>query len=175
MHDICNRHLRIPLNASWLDANQDALWGIHKCIPHNASWLDANIFVLELKGIISDSLRLRKIFKPFRNTEKYLSITICTIFPQKNHINLTEKQLEKLWKIKIQMICYWKHRLELIIAGENNSKQTKNCLSFQKYTVSKRVVVPSKLLQWSSLWICKQNLGVWKKSEVWNWQLLQSI
>ena len=41
------------------------------------------------KGTISDSLRLRKIFKPFRNKEKYLSITPCTIFPQ----NIAYKRL----------------------------------------------------------------------------------
>ena len=38
-----------------------------------------------IKGIISDSLRLRKIFKPFRNKEKYLSITTCIIFLRKSH------------------------------------------------------------------------------------------
>ena len=37
------------------------------------------------KGTISDSLGLRKIFKLFRNKEKYLSITTWTIFPQKSH------------------------------------------------------------------------------------------
>ena len=36
-----------------------------------------------LKGTISDSLGLRKIFKPFRNKETYLSITTWTIFSQK--------------------------------------------------------------------------------------------
>ena len=49
--------------------------------------------VFGVKGTISDSLRLRKIFKPFRNKDKYLSITTCTIFTLKNHINLTEKGL----------------------------------------------------------------------------------
>ena len=36
-----------------------------------------------IKWTISDSPRLRKVFKPFRNEGKYLSITTCTIFPQK--------------------------------------------------------------------------------------------
>ena len=39
-----------------------------------------------LKGAISDSLGLRKIFKPFRNKEKYLFIKTCTTFPQQNRI-----------------------------------------------------------------------------------------
>ena len=36
-----------------------------------------------IKWTISDNPRLRKVFKPFRSEEKYLSITTCTIFPQK--------------------------------------------------------------------------------------------
>ena len=36
-----------------------------------------------IKWTISDSPRLRKVFKPFRNEGKYLLITTCTIFPQK--------------------------------------------------------------------------------------------
>ena len=46
-----------------------------------------------VKGTINDSFGLRKIFKPFRKKEKYISITTCTIFFSKHRINLTEKQL----------------------------------------------------------------------------------
>ena len=35
-----------------------------------------------IEGTISDSLGLSKIFKPFGNKEKYLSIITCTIFSQ---------------------------------------------------------------------------------------------
>ena len=38
------------------------------------------------------------------------------------------------------MISYKKHWLELIFAGENPFPKTKNCISFQKYAVCKRVV-----------------------------------
>ena len=39
----------------------------------------------DIKGTISDNLSLRKIFKPFRNKEKYLSITTYTIFLKQSH------------------------------------------------------------------------------------------
>ena len=60
---------------------------------HNDSvWIMINSLIEScIKGTISDRLRLRKIFKPFRNKEKYLSITTCNIVSKKNHIDLTEK------------------------------------------------------------------------------------
>ena len=48
-------------------------------------WGKVSGHCMRIKGTISNSLGLRKIFKPFRNKERYLSITTCTIFPQKSH------------------------------------------------------------------------------------------
>ena len=46
-----------------------------------------------------------------------------------------------------------------------------NCLSFQKYCFRESCCI-SKLLQWSSPWICKQKSGGLEKSEIWNWRSL---
>ena len=51
----------------------------------------------------------------------------------------------KTKNIKIEMINYKKHWLELIFAGENWFPTTKNCLSFQKYAVSVLITVKSIL------------------------------
>ena len=53
--------------------------------------LQQNLQLLMLKVTISDSLRLRKIFNPFRNREEYLSNHNMYHFSSNNRINLTEK------------------------------------------------------------------------------------
>ena len=71
-----------------------------------------DIVVRYIKGTISDSFVLRKVFKPSRIREKFLSI-ICTIF-------LEKKSHEFDRKIGFSSdFLPWAMSLEFIFAGEN--------------------------------------------------------
>ena len=73
----------------------------------------------------------------------------------------------KLQEIKI-LLNDQKHWPELIFASESKFPTIKNCFSFQKYAVYEGIVVQVVYCSEFLPEYAKKNLGVRKKSEVWN-------